>query len=205
MAKLWIVEELAEKKRILDIIETSGYLDLLEQSGEMICEALMSGNKIMTAGNGGSAADAQHLAGEIVGRFMVERRSLPALSLCVDPSVMTCIGNDYGFNEVFSRQVEGIGVSGDVFIGISTSGHSTNIINAVITAKEKGISTICFLGKGGGKLKDICDIPLVVPSDETPRIQEIHEFTLHVLCEYVERIIFGYVKGKEIEPVDEIL
>lgn len=180
-----------EKKQILDALETSGYLDVVGQAAEEMVTCLKNGNKIILAGNGGSAADAQHFAGEIVGRFMMERKALAAVSLCVDPSVMTCIGNDYGYDAVFERQLQGIGREGDVLIAISTSGNSKNLINAVSLAKEMNMKSVGFLGKNGGKLKDMCDYALVVPSDSTPRIQEIHTFTVHVLCEFIEQKIFG--------------
>ena len=180
-----------EKKKILDDIQTTGYLDMAEKAAEAMTESVKAGNKIILAGNGGSAADAQHFAGEIVGRFMMERKALGAISLCVDPSVMTCIGNDYGYDSVFERQLEGIGKSGDVFVAISTSGNSDNLIRAVALAKKLNIKTVGFLGKGGGKLKEMCDFALVVPADSTPRIQEIHTFTVHILCEAIEKNIFG--------------
>lgn len=180
-----------EKKHLLDSLESSGYLIDVEKIGHEISSSIKNGGKIMIAGNGGSAADAQHFAGEIVGRFMMERDALPAISLCTDPSVMTCISNDYGYDNVFSRQVSALGNMGDVFIGISTSGNSPNLINAIYTAKEKQIKTVGFLGKGGGKIKEMCDYALVVPSDSIPRIQEIHTFTVHVLCEQIEKQIFG--------------
>ena len=146
--------------------------------------------RLSLAGNGGSAADAQHFAGEIVGRFLMERNAIPALSLCVDPSVMTCIGNDYGYEEVFARQVQGLGKEGDAFIGISTSGNSENIIRAITEAGKKNMFVVGFLGKDGGKIKDLCDVALVVPSNSTPRIQEIHTFTVHLLCEMIEKEAF---------------
>lgn len=180
-----------EKKELMKILETSSYLDSVEKASEVLSSAIKNGNKVLIAGNGGSAADAQHFAGEIVGRFMFNRPSAPAISLCTDPSVMTCIANDYGYDEVFARQLEGLGNPSDVFIGISTSGNSENIIKALAKAKEKNIKTICFLGKDGGKIKDLCDIPLVVPSNSTPRIQEIHTFTVHLLCEIIEKENFG--------------
>lgn len=180
-----------EKKKILDALEASGYLDVVGQVAEEMVTCLKNGNKIILAGNGGSAADAQHFAGEVVGRFMMERKALAAVSLCVDPSVMTCIGNDYGYDAVFERQLQGIGREGDVFIAISTSGNSKNLINAVSLAKKMNMKSVGFLGKNGGKLKDMCDYALVVPSDSTPRIQEIHTFTVHILCEFIERKIFG--------------
>ena len=135
-----------------------------------MCIRDRQGNKVLLAGNGGSAADAQHFAGEIVGRFLMERNAIPALSLCVDPSVMTCIGNDYGYEEVFARQVQGLGKEGDAFIGISTSGNSENIIRAITEARKKNMFVVGFLGKDGGKIKDLCDVALVVPSNSTPRI-----------------------------------
>ena len=170
---------------------TTNYIGAVELAGKELSDCLKNGGKILLAGNGGSAADAQHFAGEIVGRFTKERRSLPAFSLCVDPSVMTCIGNDYGYSEVFARQLEGIGNEGDFFIAISTSGNSENLINALKVAKSKGIKTIGFLGKDGGKMKDLCDYALIVPSDSTPRIQETHTLTVHILCQMIEREIFG--------------
>ena len=180
-----------EKKHIFDQLEKSSYWDCLEAVGEQMVFSLKNNGKIILAGNGGSAADAQHFAGEIVGRFTLERKSLPALSLCVDPSVLTCIGNDYGYEEIFARQIEGLGTREDIFVGISTSGNSQNIIKAIIAAKEKEIKVVGFLGGDGGKIKDLCDYAVVVPSKETPRIQEIHTLTVHLLCEYIEKGIFG--------------
>lgn len=180
-----------EKIKILCDLKNSVYMDNMHKSLEVIIECLKKDGKIILAGNGGSAADAQHFAGEIVGRFMIERKPLPALSLCVDPSVMTCIGNDYGYDEVFSRQLEGLGREGDCFIAISTSGNSKNLVNAVNIAKKKGIKTIGFLGKDGGELKEICDYALIVPSNSTPRVQEIHTFTIHMMCEIIEKEIFA--------------
>lgn len=190
MKKVYL-EEIKEKEQLLEKIKNSKYLDLVEQAASVISDAINSGNKVLLAGNGGSAADAQHFAGEIVGRFMMEREAIPALSLCVDPSVMTCVGNDYGYDEVFARQLHGLGKEGDVFIGISTSGNSRNIIKAIEEAKKKKICVIGLLGKDGGKIKEMCNIPLVVPSSTTPRIQEIHTFTVHMLCETIEKNIFA--------------
>ena len=176
-----------QKKQILDRILSEGYFDTAAQVSSAIADCILAGNKIILAGNGGSAADAQHFAAEIVGRFMLERKALPALSLCVDPSVMTSIGNDYGYDAVFKRQLSGLGNAGDVFVAISTSGNSRNLIQAVETAGNMNIKTIGLLGNSGGILKELCDYALVVPSDETPRIQEIHTFSVHVLCEYIEK------------------
>ncbi len=187
----WISAIIEDKKNLMEDLCKSGYFDLVEVAGATLTAAIKNGGKILLAGNGGSAADAQHFAGEIVGRFTIERKSLPALSLCVDPSVMTCIGNDYGYERVFARQLEGLGNKTDIFIGISTSGNSANIINAIHVAKKIGMFVIGYLGKDGGKIKDLCDIALVVPTDSTPRIQEVHTFTTHILCEMIEKELFG--------------
>ena len=191
----WINDIIDDKKVLLDKLVSCGYLDLLEVAGSTMVTAIKNGGKVLLAGNGGSAADAQHFAGEIVGRFTMERKSLPALSLCVDPSVMTCIGNDYGYEQVFARQIEGLGNKNDVFVGISTSGNSANIINAITVAKKIGMFVIGYLGKDGGKIKDLCDIALVVPSNSTPRIQEVHTLTTHILCEMIEKEMFGSKKN----------
>lgn len=186
------INELIDAKiQLLNTLKGSEYMKTVENAADCMVNCIRNGNKIILAGNGGSAADAQHFAGEIVGRFTMERKSIPALSLCVDPSVMTCIGNDYGYDMVFARQMEGLGQAGDVFVAISTSGNSENIIKAIEAAREKGIKVVGFLGKGGGKIKDMCDYALVVPSDDTPRIQEIHTFTVHLMCEYIEEKIFA--------------
>ena len=186
----WMLADIQEKEEVLQKIRTTGYLDLVNEAGMRLAQIIKQGNKVLLAGNGGSAADAQHFAGEIVGRFLMERNAIPALSLCVDPSVMTCIGNDYGYEEVFARQVQGLGKEGDAFIGISTSGNSENIIRAITEARKKNMFVVGFLGKDGGKIKDLCDVALVVPSNSTPRIQEIHTFTVHLLCEMIEKEAF---------------
>lgn len=186
----WMLAEIQEKEEVLQKIRTTGYLDLVNEAGMRLAQIIKQGNKVLLAGNGGSAADAQHFAGEIVGRFLMERNAIPALSLCVDPSVMTCIGNDYGYEEVFARQVQGLGKEGEAFIGISTSGNSENIIRAITEARKKNMFVVGFLGKDGGKIKDLCDVALVVPSNSTPRIQEIHTFTVHLLCEMIEKEAF---------------
>lgn len=151
---------------------------------------LKRGNKVLVAGNGGSAADAQHFAAELVGRYKKERVALPAIALTTDTSNLTAIGNDYGYDVVFSRQVEGLGNEGDVLFVISTSGNSPNLIKAVEVAQERGIKTIGLLGKSGGELKELCDISLVIPSNNTPRIQENHIFAIHCICEEVENNLF---------------
>lgn len=179
-----------EQKNNMDYLLESGYLDSVQVATVVMVNALKNGNKILLAGNGGSAADAQHFAGELVGRFLKERDGLPAISLTTDSSVMTCIGNDYGYDALISRQIEALGKKGDVFLGISTSGNSQNIINAVKVSKEKGLITIGLLGKDGGKLKDMCDYNMLVGLKATPRIQEFHIMTVHMMCEMIENKVF---------------
>lgn len=153
--------------------------------------ALERGNKIIFCGNGGSAADSQHLSAELVGRYKIDRSSLAAVSLTVDTSAITAIGNDFGYDQVFSRQLEGIGKRGDCLVGISTSGNSQNVVNAFLKAKEMGIKTIAFTGEGGGKMKELADICLNVPSSVTNNIQEMHIACGHILCELVEKHFFA--------------
>ena len=150
---------------------------------------MVNGNKILIAGNGGSAADAQHFAAELVGRFMTERKGLPAMALTTDTSIITSIANDYDYNRIFSRQIEALANEGDIFVGISTSGNSANIIEAVNEAKEKGVKTIGFLGKDGGKLKELCDMVLLVPNNATARVQEAQELSYHLICQVVDMVI----------------
>jgi len=186
----WIIKEIKEKENILKGLVNSGYLEKTTDAGEILVRTLQSGNKILLAGNGGSAADAQHFAAELTGRFEKERQALPAISLCTDPSVVTSIGNDYGYDIVFSRQVQGLGLAGDTFIGISTSGNSNNIIQGIIQAQKNGMKVICLLGKKGGKAEKLCDVSLVVPSQNIQRIQEVHVFTIHLLCKMIEMKLF---------------
>ena len=155
-------------------------------AGLRVRTALEKGRKILICGNGGSAADSQHMAAEFVGRFVKERQSLPALALTVDTSLLTAVGNDYGFDCVFSRQVEGLGQEGDVLIAISTSGNSANVVKAVKTAKEKGIYVIALTGENGGILAKELDLCLAVPSQVTARIQEMHIMIIHMICEIAE-------------------
>lgn len=158
----------------------------IERAGILIRDALAGGHKILFCGNGGSAADSQHLAAEIVGRFQKERPSLPALALTVDTSILTAVANDYGYDTVFSRQVEGLGNDGDVLVGISTSGNSKNVIAAIEAARKKRMKVIGFTGIGGGKMADLCDVCLAVPSKVTARTQEMHIMIGHILCEIAE-------------------
>jgi len=166
---------------VLDNMEPS----ILEASN-IVVEALKNGNKILLCGNGGSAADAQHIAAELTGRYKTERKGLAGIALTTDTSALTAIGNDYGYDRVFDRQVEALANSGDVLIGISTSGNSKNIINALKVAKELGCETIGFSGRDGGEMNSLCDVNLVVPSDNTPRIQEMHILFGHTICQIID-------------------
>ena len=156
------------------------------QSIEKIVACLKNGNKIIIFGNGGSAADAQHMAAEFIGRYKLERKSFPALSLTTDSSIITSIGNDYSFSEIFSRQCEGLVNKDDIVIGISTSGKSENVRKGLISSKNKNAITIGILGKDGGSIKDHCDIPIIVNEYDTPKIQEVHRVIIHIICELVE-------------------
>lgn len=158
----------------------------IERSSELIARALAAGHKLLLCGNGGSAADSQHLAAEFTGRFVNDRRPLAALSLTTDTSALTCIANDYNFEVVFSRQVAALGRAGDCLIAISTSGNSANVVRAVETARSAGIHTIGLLGRDGGRLAKLCELAIVVSSASTARIQEAHIFIGHVLCAMVE-------------------
>ena len=153
-------------------------------------EALRAGRKILIAGNGGSAADAQHFAGELVNRFNFDRPALCAIALTTDTSVITAIGNDYGYEHVFARQLAGLGQQGDVFIAISTSGKSPNVLAALRTARDRGLFSAGFSGTSGGAMRQLCDICLCVPSTETPRIQEGHQLLTHILCSLIEATMF---------------
>jgi D-sedoheptulose 7-phosphate isomerase len=153
-------------------------------------EALQRGNKILFAGNGGSAADAQHWAGELVSRFNFDRPGLAGIALTTDTSILTAIGNDYGYDYVFARQIEALGRAGDVFFAISTSGNSANVVRAIRAAREREIKVVGFTGEGGGAMAELCDICLRMPSAATPKIQEGHEFLGHLICCLIERRMF---------------
>jgi D-sedoheptulose 7-phosphate isomerase len=174
-------ESIAIKERFF-----AEHAGLLLELGQRMVECLRSGGKILVFGNGGSAADAQHLAGELVGRFLRERPGLPAIALTTDPSVITAIGNDMGFDAVFRRQLEAHGRPGDVAIGISTSGRSPNVVEALRLGRQRGLLTVGMTGGGGGRLGGLVHYLIDVPSHETPRIQEVHGMVVHILCELVE-------------------
>ena len=168
-------------KKVIDTMESP-----LNEASKILVDALKDGHKVLLCGNGGSAADAQHIAAELTGRYKTERRGLPGIALTTDTSALTAIGNDYGYHRVFDRQVEALAHEGDVLIGISTSGNSANIISALRLAKELGCKTLGLSGRDGGSMNEICDINLVVPSNDTPRIQEMHILFGHTLCQIID-------------------
>jgi D-sedoheptulose 7-phosphate isomerase len=158
--------------------------------GRVLVEALRAGRKVLAFGNGGSAADAQHLAAELVGRYLYDRPGLPAIALTTDASILTAVANDMGYDAVFRRQVEAHGQPGDVAIGISTSGRSPSVVNALRVAKERGLVTVALTGNGGGRLLDAVDHLIDAPSPDTPRIQELHGLVIHLLCQIVEETLY---------------
>lgn len=167
--------------RVADSLESQ-----IDQAAQLVMGCLATGNKVLVCGNGGSAADAQHFAAELIGKMARERRALPAISLAVDPSTVTALGNDYGFDNVFARQVEGLGRPSDVLLVISTSGRSTNILKALDTARQNGLRTIALVGEGGDPSLDACDVCVHVPSPNSQRVQELHTAILHLICAHVE-------------------
>jgi D-sedoheptulose 7-phosphate isomerase len=182
------IEASIEVKRRL--LSSKAVISVIAKVSEIVVEALEQRNKVLLFGNGGSAADAQHIAAELVGRFGFDRPALAALALSVNTSCVTAIGNDYGFDQVFSRQIEASGRPGDVAIGISTSGNSHNILNGVLAAHRMGLQTVGLTGHTGGKLKDEVDHCICVPANETPRIQECHILIGHIVSELVEQTLF---------------
>ncbi len=178
-----------EYQLLKNFIEKEEKEKTTEKIAEELADIFKSGNKVLICGNGGSNCDALHFAEEFTGRFRKERRALPAIALS-DSSHITCVGNDYGFDYIFSKGVEAYGKEGDMFIGISTSGNSGNVIKAVEKAKSLGLKTVVLLGKDGGKLKGMCDYEFIIPGETSDRIQEIHMMILHIIIEGVERIMF---------------
>jgi D-sedoheptulose 7-phosphate isomerase len=187
--KYYISSQIAESKIVLSSMDDA-LLSVVESAARVCIACLQSGCKILLAGNGGSAAQSQHMAGEFMGRFAFDRPGLPAIALTTDTSVLTAIGNDYGYESLFSRQVKTHGNKGDVFIGYSTSGKSPNILMAFEEARACGLVCIGFTGNSGGPMMELCDFLLEVPSSETPRIQEGHLLLGHILCGLVEKTIF---------------
>ena len=167
-------------------VAESPYIASIERAADVIREAFASGHKLLVFGNGGSSADAQHLTAEFVGRFVAERRPLPAIALTTNQAILTAWSNDYSFDDVFARQVEALGVEGDVAFAISTSGNSPNVVNALRRARERRLWTIGVTGSGGGKMADLCDVLLAVPLTTTARVQEVHLVTYHAICAAIE-------------------
>ena len=173
------------------VLQNEGLLKAIAASVDVIVNAFRNGNRVYFCGNGGSAADAQHLAAEFSGRFYTNRKALPAEALHCNTSYLTAVANDYGFDEIYSRLIDGIGKAGDVLVGLSTSGTSTNITKAFETAKKKEMITIGFTGKSGGNMKPLCDHLVNIPSTDTPRIQESHIMVGHIICQLVEEAYFA--------------
>jgi len=179
-----IKEFLAHQETIEKVIKTmQGPLQI---ASKLAVDTLKNKNKILICGNGGSAADAQHFAAELTGRYKTERRGLPAIALTTDTSALTAIGNDYGYDRVFDRQIEALANKGDLLVGISTSGNSANVINALKVAKEISCKTIGLTGKNGGVMNELCDINIIAPSNDTPRIQEMHILFIHTICQIID-------------------
>ena len=172
------------------VLQNEGLLKTIAASVDLIVNAFRNGNRVYFCGNGGSAADAQHLAAEFSGRFYTDRKALPAEALHCNTSYLTAVGNDYGFDEIYSRLIDGIGEQGDVLVGLSTSGNSPNILKAFKTAKKKEMITIGFTGKSGGEMRQLCDHLINIPSSDTPRIQESHIMVGHIICQLVEEKFF---------------
>lgn len=187
-----IKDQLTEAARVLDeFLNDQDAIRKIELAAQAMADAILNGGKIMSCGNGGSQCDAMHFAEELTGKFREERKALPAISIA-DPSHMTCVGNDYGFEHIFSRYVEGLGKPGDVLLGISTSGNSSNVINAVVAAKAQGMKVVALTGKSGGKLAELADIEIRVPHmGYSDRIQEIHIKVIHIIILLIEQKVTG--------------
>jgi D-sedoheptulose 7-phosphate isomerase len=191
-----ILRNLQDIQSVLNrVIESEALQSTLGDVATRCIEALRGGNKILLAGNGGSAADAQHIAGELVSRFAFDRPGLPAVALTTDTSVLTAIGNDYGYAQLFARQVEALGQRGDVLIAYSTSGNSENIVRGLQVARERGLRTVGLTGAGSHRMDPFCDHLLAVPAELTPRIQEVHLMLGHMLCGLIEQAMFGAGRG----------
>lgn len=190
--KQYIQEEISKSLATLELLAADEQITAaVEQIAQSCCAALRAGHKILFAGNGGSAADAQHLAGELVSRFNFDRPGLAAFALTTDTSVLTAVGNDYGYDKVFARQLNAVGAQGDVFFAISTSGRSPSILRALEEGRRKGLVTVGFTGKSGGDMPPLCDFCIRIPVAATPKIQEGHIVLGHVICGLIERELFG--------------
>jgi D-sedoheptulose 7-phosphate isomerase len=195
----FIVSELQKTSEVItSLISSADFVATIENISERCIEAYRSHNKLLLAGNGGSAADAQHIAGELVSKLAFDRPPLSAVALTVDTSVLTAIGNDYGYETIFERQIAGLGRPGDVFIGISTSGRSPNILRGLIAARRNKLVCIGFTGIRGVEMSGLCDVCLQIPSDETPKIQEGHIVSAHIICALIEHALFG-------EPTERLM
>lgn len=183
-----IKESIAVKNRILSHEEIIKQIGL---AADMLTECYRNDGILLACGNGGSASDAEHMAGELVGRFQIERKALPAIAFASNPATVTAVGNDYTFDDIYVRQVEAFAGPKNVFLGITTSGNSGNVVEALKKAQGSGMKTIALLGRDGGKAKTIADVSIIVPSEETPRIQESHILIIHILCDLVERELCG--------------
>ncbi len=180
----WLVQDLARHRDV--VAQMDALLPVVAQATRLCVDALKSGQKILLCGNGGSAADAQHIAAELVGRFQTERRGLPGIALTTDTSALTAIGNDYGYEQVFARQVEALARPGDVLVAYSTSGHSRNVILAVQRARELGCRVLCMLGRDGGALRELGDVSVIIPAPLTVQIQEMHLMVGHMICHGID-------------------
>jgi D-sedoheptulose 7-phosphate isomerase len=194
--KFSLIEEQLRESGRLKLAMAESTVESIQKAVESVVRALQSGGKVLLCGNGGSAADSQHIASELVGRFRLNRGGIPAIALTTDTSILTAVGNDYGFEDVFRRQVEALGEKGDVLIGMSTSGKSRNVVLAMDLAREMGMVVIAFVGGDGGPVVDAADVVVQVPSTVTPRIQEGHITVGHILCDLVERFLFDKGEGE---------
>lgn len=202
--KAVIKKQLAQSIATLQaVLADESIAETLVRLSEKTAETMKAGGKLLVAGNGGSAADAQHLVAEFVGRLTVSRPALRAIALTVDTSILTAVGNDFSFDHVFERQVEALGVPGDIFLGISTSGNSKNIIKAIDLANEKGLTTVGFTGNGGGAMATLCDMNIIIPSSTTMNIQESHLVLEHIYCMLVELCYFGSDFGRQPQALAE--
>ena len=190
MLSFSVMDDLKEASKVLnDFINKADTEEKIEKAISLMADSIKNGGKIISAGNGGSMCDAQHFAEELSGRYRNDRPAYPAIAVC-DPSHLTCVGNDYGFDYVFSRFLEGLGFKGDVFLGISTSGNSRNILECCKVCKDKGLKSVVLLGKDGGKLKDVCDLPIIVPHfGYADRIQEVHTMIIHIMIRGIEDLL----------------
>lgn len=183
------IQESIEAK--MQLLQDERIVELIEQVAKVSIEAYKNGKKILVCGNGGSASDAQHMTGELVGRYKMERAGIPAIALNANVAVMTAIGNDYDYGSIFAKQVKALGQEGDVLFAISTSGNSANTVLACQQAKEMGIKTVGLTGAGGGRMMELCDYTIDVPSNNTPRVQEMHILIIHALCGIIERELYN--------------